>query len=206
MNTTLRLLVTALLVLVFALGCTTGSAWANVERTARLLAAGIEQTAIPTKYDSAYRVIPYPNGDVPMQLGVCADVIIRAYRAIGLDLQQLVHEDMRRHFSLYPKLWKLKRPDSNIDHRRVPNMQVFFRRFGTVLPATRRATDYRPGDLVTWNLRGNKGSLPHIGIVSDRTAPGGNPLIIHNIGPGPQLQDMLFAYAITGHYRYGLDE
>lgn len=194
----------ALLVLLLALGCTAGTAWANTEKTARLIASGLAQTTIPTLYDSAYRVIPYPNGDVPPNLGVCADVIIRAYRALGLDLQQLVHEDMQQHFTLYPKLWGLKRPDSNIDHRRVPNLQVFFRRHGTVLPITRRAGDYRPGDIVTWNLRA-KGSLPHIGIVSNRTARNGNPLIIHNIGLGPQLQDMLFAYAITGYYRYGLD-
>ncbi len=205
MNAILRPLGSALLMLVFAAGCATGNAWASTEKTARLLANAIEQTTIPTLYDSAYRVIPYPKGDVPIHRGVCADVIIRAYRSIGLDLQQLVHEDMRRNFSLYPNLWGLKRADSNIDHRRVPNLQVFFRRFGSVLAASRRAGDYRPGDLVTWNLR-TKGSLPHIGIVSDRRGRSGNPLIIHNIGLGPQVQDMLFAYAITGHYRYRLDD
>jgi hypothetical protein len=133
---------------------------------------------------------------------VCTDLVIRAYRAIGIDLQVLVHEDMRAHFDLYPRLWDLSRPDSNIDHRRVPNLQTFFERAeAEILTASAApAAAYSPGDLVTWRLPGN---LPHIGIVSERRAAGsGNPLIIHNIGAGPAEEDMLFAYAITGHYRY----
>lgn len=155
-------------------------------------------------YDSAYTKIPYPSGDVSPRRGVCSDVIIRAYRGIGIDLQQRVHEDMKKHFALYPKLWGLKRADSNIDHRRVPNLQVFFTRFGKTLPITRNATDYTAGDIVTWNLR-DKGSLPHIGIVTDKKSASGNPLIMHNIGYGQVTEDMLFDYTITGHYRYGLD-
>ena len=155
-------------------------------------------------YDSAYTNIPYPGGDVSPRRGVCSDVIIRAYRGIGIDLQQRVHEDMKKHFALYPKLWGLKRADSNIDHRRVPNLQVFFKRFGKTLPVTANAADYKPGNIVTWNLR-DKGSLPHIGIVTDIKASNGNPLIMHNIGYGQVKEDMLFDYKITGHYRYGLD-
>ncbi len=156
------------------------------------------------RYDSAYTKIPYPNGDVSPRRGVCSDVIIRAYRGIGIDLQQRVHEDMKKHFVLYPKLWGLNGADSNIDHRRVPNLQVFFKRFGKTMPITNNAADYKSGDIVTWNLR-EKGSLPHIGIVTDMKARNGNPLIMHNIGYGQVSEDMLFDYKITGHYRYGLD-
>jgi len=139
-------------------------------------------------------------GDVAPNRGVCTDVVIRAYRAIGIDLQVLVHEDMRAHFHLYPRLWGLSRPDTNIDHRRVPNLQRFLERADAKVPTGTTATSYLPGDLVTWTLPGN---LPHVGIVSDRHAPlSGNPLIIHNIGAGPAEEDMLFAYPITGHYRY----
>src|SRR5262249_8953080 len=128
------------------------------------------------------------------------DVVIRAYRAVGIDLQQQVHEEMVAHFDAFPRLWGLARPDPNIDHRRVPNLQVFFRRRGLALPVTREPGDYRPGDLVTWTVPPN---LPHIGIVSDqRTDDGARPLIVHNIGRGPRLEDMLFAFPITGHWRY----
>lgn len=155
-------------------------------------------------YDSAYTHIAYPQGDVSPRRGVCSDVIIRAYRGIGIDLQQRVHEDMKKHFAYYPKLWGLRRADSNIDHRRVPNLQVFFKRFGTTLPITQSAADYAAGDIVTWNLR-EKGSLPHIGIVTDKKSRNGTPLIMHNIGYGQVTEDMLFDYTITGHYRYALD-
>lgn len=166
-------------------------------------ALALENPAIT--YDSAYRSIPYPMGDVPADVGVCADVILRAYRAIGIDLQRLVHEDMKRSFSAYPKLWGLTRPDTHIDHRRVPNLRVFFTRKGAALEVTQNPQDYKPGDIVTWNLR-SKGSLPHIGIVTDKTSPDDKrPLIMHNIGGGQVLEDMLFGYTITGHYRYGLN-
>ncbi|BCD98190.1 DUF1287 domain-containing protein [Marinagarivorans cellulosilyticus] len=167
-----------------------------------LNAAAIERTTHSVTYNGAYVAIPYPNGDVPQNTGVCTDVIVRAYRAIGADLQQLVHEDMAAHFSLYPskQIWGLTRPDKNIDHRRVPNLQTFFTRHGSTLTISNNAQDYQTGDIVTWKLPGN---LPHIGIVTQRTSPAtGNPLIAHNIGQGPKLDDMLFDYPITGHYRY----
>ena len=167
-----------------------------------LVRAAIERTEHPIRYDGRYFPIAYPGGDVPAEVGVCTDVVIRAYRRLGIDLQQRVHEDMRAHFSAYPsaRLWGLRRPDPNIDHRRVPNLQVFFTRHGESLRISRDPRDYRPGDLVSWMLPGN---LPHIGIVTDRIAPAtGNPLIVHNIGAGPRLEDSLFTYEITGHYRY----
>ncbi|MDO5691338.1 MAG: DUF1287 domain-containing protein [Pseudomonadota bacterium] len=151
-------------------------------------------------YDPAYVVLAYPGGDVPEGRGVCTDVVIRAYRALGVDLQQRVHEDMKRNFSAYPRLWGLRSTDRNIDHRRVPNLQTFFTRHGSKLPLREGTSHYRPGDLVTWRLPGN---LPHIGIVSDRRVPDGQrPLIIHNIGAGSAEEDVLLAYPITGHYRY----
>jgi len=164
-----------------------------------LVSAAIEQTTRAVTYDGSYRRITYPGGDVPAEIGVCSDVVVRAYRALGLDLQVKVHEDMRRAFRAYPQLWGLPGPDANIDHRRVPNLQTFFRRAGAALPVSSAADAYRAGDLVTWMLPGN---LPHIGIVSDRSSPSGTPLVVHNIGRGPQVEDMLFAYPITGHYRY----
>lgn len=167
-----------------------------------LTAAALERTEHSVTYNGAYYRIDYPNGDVPANIGVCTDVIIRAYRAIGVDLQVLVHEDMAAHFDAYPsrRIWGLASTDTNIDHRRVPNLQTFFTRHGQSLPVTRKPGDYAPGDLVTWMLPGN---LPHIGIVTDQvSAETGNPLIVHNIGAGPRLEDRLFAYPITGHYRY----
>jgi uncharacterized protein YijF (DUF1287 family) len=176
---------------------------ANPTKLQQLLEHAFAQTRQQVVYDGAYRRIPYPGGDVPADRGVCTDVVIRAYRGIGVDLQQLVHEDMRRHFAAYPKLWGLARPDTNIDHRRVPNLQTFFTRRGAQLPVSTEAATYRPGDLVTWMLPGN---LPHIGVVSNRRSEDGQrPLIVHNIGRGPQLEDMLFAYRMTGHYRFGLE-
>lgn len=167
--------------------------------TPQLVAAAREQTQSAVIYDGSYIRIGYPMGDVPQGRGVCTDVVIRAYRAIGIDLQVLVHEDMRDSFALYPRLWGSSKPDPNIDHRRVPNLQKFFERVGAKMRAG-AAPAYLAGDLVTWMLPGN---LPHIGIVSDRLAPGtGRPLIIHNIGAGPVEEDMLLAYPITGHYRY----
>jgi uncharacterized protein YijF (DUF1287 family) len=167
---------------------------------ARLVGAAVAQTGHPVRYDGAYRRIAYPMGDVPAGIGVCTDVVIRAYRAVGVDLQQHVHEDMRTAFSAYPRAWGMARPDPNIDHRRVPNLQTFFRRRGTARPRSSNPSDYAPGDVVTWLLPGN---LPHVGLVIDRrSADGARPLIVHNIGRGPEIEDALFAFPITGHYRY----
>lgn len=166
----------------------------------RLCKAAIALTQQQVTYDPAYYAIPYPNGDVPPTRGVCTDVVIRAYRKLGIDLQKLVHEDMKQHFHLYPKKWGLKKPDTNIDHRRVPNLMVFFERHGKSLPVTANASDYKPGDLVTWDLGNN---TPHIGIVMDKkSADGKRPLIVHNIGGGQEISDCLFSYTITGHYVY----
>lgn len=164
--------------------------------------AALDRTNYSVKYDGTYHSIPYPGGDVPSNIGVCTDVVIRAYRKVGIDLQELVHKDIEKNFLKYPskRIWGLNRPDPNIDHRRVPNLEVFFNRNGQRLQVTHERTDYSPGDLVTWMLPGN---LPHIGIVTDRySEETGNPMIVHNIGSGPKLEDSLFAYPITGHYRY----
>jgi len=173
----------------------------------RLSAAALARTAARVTYDPAYVRLAYPGGDVPADRGVCADVVVRAFRAaLGVDLQQRVHEDMTAAFDAYPKLWGLTRPDSNIDHRRVPNLEAFLRRQGAALRVTDDPADYRPGDIVAWNLRGEAngrgGFLPHIGIVTDRLAPSGRPQVVHNIGAGPKLEDVLFAWPITGHYRW----
>lgn len=177
--------------------------------TQKLATAAVARTRETVRYDPAYVSIAYPMGDVPAHTGVCSDVIIRSYRAVGLDLQELVHKDMRRAFGKYPKRWGLKRTDKNIDHRRVANLRVFFERHGQILNISANAVDYKPGDLVTWDLAGSKTSslkhtkLPHIGIVTGKTSlDGTRPLIAHNIGQGPKLNDMLFDYKITGHYRY----
>lgn len=151
-------------------------------------------------YDPAYFSLSYPGGDVPADKGVCTDVVIRAYRKMGIDLQKEVHEDMKKNFSLYPKKWGLKTPDRNIDHRRVPNLMTFFSRFGTVLPMTKEAKDYKPGDIVCWDL--GKG-LTHIGIISNKKSSDGKRYkIVHNIGAGQVLEDCLFDFKIIGHYRY----
>ena len=169
----------------------------------QLLAAAQARTEIPVRYDGSYRRIGYPGCDVPADVGVCTDLVIRSYRALGIDLQQRVHEDMRADFAAYPALWGLSRPDSNIDHRRVPNLESYFRRHGQTLATHRNPDEYQAGDLVTWRLPGN---LPHIGIVArERSADGQRPLIFHNIGAGPQLEDMLFDFPISGHFRYGLE-
>ncbi|RLA41740.1 MAG: DUF1287 domain-containing protein [Gammaproteobacteria bacterium] len=167
-----------------------------------LVAAALERTTHDVRYDGSYYAIKYPEGDVPSDVGVCTDVVIRAYRSLGIDLQRLVHEDMSEYFDLYPseQIWGLKRPDTNIDHRRVPNLQVFFKRHGKELPISDSAEAFLPGDVVTWMLPGN---LPHIGIVTDKIDPlTKKRMVVHNIGRGPRLENMLFAYQITGHYRY----
>ena len=166
----------------------------------RLSAAAEERATHAVVYDAAYERISYPNGDVSAARGVCADEVVRAYRLLGIDLQKLVHEDMKRAFRIYPKRWGLKAPDTNIDHRRVPNLATFFERHGTSLPPTTDAADYKPGDVVAWALPDGR---PHIGVVTERrTADGARPLVMHNIGMGPQIEDMLFGLTITGHYRY----
>ena len=154
-------------------------------------------------YDGRYIKIPYPNGDIPSNIGVCTDLIIRSFRKLDIDLQKLVHEDMKKNYHAYPskKIWGLKSPDTNIDHRRVPNLQTFFTRMGSSLAITKKAQNYKPGDIVTWDIAGR--SPWHIGIVSDKISNiTGNPLIIHNMGRGPIINDMLFKFKITGHYRY----
>ncbi|GAD00035.1 DUF1287 domain-containing protein [Agarivorans albus] len=167
----------------------------------QLVDAALARTEHTVIYNGAYFALDYPNGDVPEHFGVCTDVLIRSYRALGIDLQVQVHEDMKQHFAQYPskRIWGLSRTDRNIDHRRVPNLQVFFTRHGESLAVSDSASSYLPGDIVTWMLPGN---LPHIGIVSDQYTAAGVPKIVHNIGLGPQLNDMLFSYQITGHYRY----
>ncbi|QZX81245.1 DUF1287 domain-containing protein [Metapseudomonas otitidis] len=172
--------------------------WAAVDG-GRLVEAARTQVGVTLGYDPAYRRIAYPGGDVPLATGVCTDVVIRALRAQGLDLQQRVHEDMRRHFSAYPRHWGLKRPDPNIDHRRVPNLMTWFDRQGLSLKVGQAAADYQPGDIVTWDLgRG----LQHIGIISDRRSREGTPLALHNIGQGTREEDILFRWPILGHYRF----
>ena len=169
------------------------------------VAAADERIHHTVRYDPAYIRIPYPGGDVPASMGVCTDEVIRTYRAVGIDLQKEVHEDMLARRSAYPHKWawpnsNAAETDSNIDHRRVPNLMVFFTRHGKVLPLTNNPQDYRPGDLVTWNLGSG---ITHIGIVVDQKSPvSGRNLIVHNIGAGPQMEDVLFSWKIIGHYRY----
>ncbi len=162
--------------------------------------AAIELTKVNVSYDATYRTISYPNGDVPPDKGVCTDLVIRAYRKLGIDLQKEVHEDMQKNFNLYPKIWGLTKPDKNIDHRRVPNLMVYFERFGEELTITSNPTDYKPGEIVTWDLGGG---VPHIGIVINKKSSDGlRYLIVHNIGNGQEISDCLFKYKITGHYQY----
>ena len=168
----------------------------------KLSAAAIERTHHVVRYDPKYVRIPYPGGDVPADTGVCSDEVIRAYRALGIDLQKEVHEDIAANFWSYPNhlRWMTVRPDTNIDHRRVPNLMVFFSRKGTSLPISTRAEDYGPGELVAWDLGGG---VPHIGIVVNRKAmESGRYMVVHNIGAGPKMEDVLFSWKITGHYRY----
>jgi len=171
----------------------------------KLIAQAIAQTKKEVVYDASYYTIKYPNGDIPEGKGVCTDVVIRSYRGVGIDLQKEVHEDMKKRFSSYPKYWKLKKPDTNIDHRRVPNLMTFFKKFGTTLALSDKAEDYKPGDIVCWNLQNKKSDqgITHIGIVTNVKGEGGRYKIAHNIGAGNKLEDMLFDYTIIGHFRYG---
>lgn len=167
----------------------------------KLLESAIEQTTLTKNYDPAYVVIPYPNGDIPIEKGVCTDVVIRAFRNAGVDLQKEVHEDMTANFSVYPKKWNLPKPDTNIDHRRVPNLQTFFTRKGKSLPITDKAEDYKPGDVVAWDLDGK--GMTHIGLISNiYSEETKRHLIIHNIGGGAHSEDRIFDWKIIGHYRY----
>ena len=162
--------------------------------------AALSLTQQEVLYEPSYYSIDYPGGDVPAGTGVCTDVVIRAYRILDIDLQKEVHEDMQAHFSLYPQMWGLNAPDSNIDHRRVPNLMKFFERYGSVKERSAEAQDYIPGDVVCWNLGG---AVTHIGIVVDRkSADGKRNLVVHNIGGGQVLADCLFEYRIIGHYFY----
>lgn len=166
----------------------------------RLADSTLTLTKQIVRYDPAYFQLKYPNGDVPPDKGVCTDVIIRAYRKFGIDLQKEVHEDMQSNFSVYPKKWGLSKPDKNIDHRRVPNLMTFFNRHGTTKPITINSKDYLPGDIVCWNLGR---SVTHIGIVvKEKSADGQRHLIVHNIGAGQVIEDCLFRFKIIGHYRY----
>lgn len=166
----------------------------------RLSKAALELTNDRVVYDPSYFRLDYPMGDVPADRGVCTDVVIRAYRKLGIDLQQLVHEDMRAHFSSYPNKWNLTKTDRNIDHRRVPNLMKFFERHGQSVAISDDPMQYQPGDIVCWMLPGN---LTHIGIVVDKKSPNGrNYQVVHNIGAGQVIEDCLFTYRIIGHYRF----
>jgi uncharacterized protein YijF (DUF1287 family) len=187
----------SLILLVFLI---VSNSFCQVSFYEKLSDSALELTKDQVQYDPAYFVIGYPNGDVPKNKGVCTDVIIRAYRKIGIDLQKEVHEDMSAHFDLYPGNWGLSQPDKNIDHRRVPNLMVFFSRYGIVKPITANAKDYVPGDLICWDLGDN---ITHIGIVVNRKSSDEKRyLIVHNIGSGQNLADCLFDYKIIGHYQY----
>ena len=165
----------------------------------KLADAAHARTRERVRYVRAYVSIDYPGGDVPANTGVCTDVVIRSYRKMGIDLQVKVHQDMKQNFHLYPNIWGLKKPDTNIDHRRVPNLMVFFSRFGKTLPKSKNGSDYQPGDIVCWDLgRG----MTHIAIVANKKGPSGNYMIIHNIGAGPKMDDRLFAWKIIGHFKY----
>jgi len=166
----------------------------------RLVQAAISLTNDKVIYDPSYFSIKYPNGDVPKNKGVCTDVVIRAYRKVGVDLQKEVHVDMKKHFNLYPKIWGLKHTDTNIDHRRVPNLMKFFSRHAVVKKKSKNPADYMPGDIVCWNLGG---SITHIGIVINQKSDDGQRYkIVHNIGAGQVIEDVLFDYKIIGHYYY----
>ncbi|MCP5433315.1 MAG: DUF1287 domain-containing protein [Alphaproteobacteria bacterium] len=181
------------------------SARAGPASVSAFLASARAQIGVTTLYDPSYRRLDYPMGDVPADRGVCTDVVVRAYRGIGIDLQQRVHEDMAAEFGAYPRIWGLTAPDRNIDHRRVPNLQTYFSRKGAALGSREAYAKAQAGDLLTWMLPGN---LPHIGIVDqERSALSGLPYVVHNIGRGAAREDAqaLRIFDLTGRYRYGLD-
>lgn len=163
-----------------------------------LVEAALSQVGVTTSYDPAYVRLAYPGGDVPIETGVCSDVVVRALRGVGVDLQVAVHEDMKANFERYPRRWELDAPDPNIDHRRVPNIETYFERQGWRVPVSAEGRDYVPGDVVTWSVSGR----PHIGIVTAEPADSGTRyLIVHNIGRGARVEDVLFRFEITGHFR-----
>ena len=166
--------------------------------SASLVDGARQQIGVTTTYDPSYQRLDYPGGDVPQATGVCADVIVRAFRGLKIDLQKEIHEDMKKAFDLYPHKWGLTRPDPNIDHRRVPNLMTYFRRKGWLVSNSNTASDFHAGDIVAWSLGGG---ITHIGIVSDAFTGIGTPLMIHNIGRGTREEDVLFGYEIIGHYR-----
>jgi uncharacterized protein len=165
----------------------------------KLVANAIEQSKVTHSYDPAYVKIAYPGGDVPMSTGVCTDVVIRAFRSINIDLQKEVHQDMQRNFATYPQNWGAKTSDTNIDHRRVPNLMVWLQRKGKALPVTNHPQDYQPGDIVTWDFGGGQ---QHIGIVSNVRATSDRLMIVDNAGWGTKVEDVLFVWKQIGHYRY----
>jgi uncharacterized protein len=171
----------------------------DIPQIKKAVDSAIEQTQYTFEYDASYARLDYPNGDVPRERGVCADVIVRAFRNAGVDLQQEVHEDMTRHFGAYPNKWGARKADSNIDHRRVPNLMTLFERMSNAVPITKKPSDYIPGDVVAWELDNH---LLHIGLVTDAVASGANGyLVVHNIGAGARIEDVLMAWKIIGHYR-----
>jgi uncharacterized protein YijF (DUF1287 family) len=184
--------VTRLLVLL-----ATVSAFATSSERVLIASAAASQVGVTRQYDSSYRSLRYPGGDVPIERGVCADVVVRAFRRIGVDLQVAVHDDMKAHFAAYPQMWQLRSADANIDHRRVPNLMRFFERKGKSI---RKDAAYEPGDVVAWRL---PNGLHHIGVVSNaRNGAGSDYLVVHNIGYGTQQEDVLRAFEIIGHYRW----
>lgn len=187
---------TSLLALLILFGSAAG---ASPDLASGLPSAARQQVGVTVRYDGSYARLAFPGGDVPIQGGVCTDVLVRAYRKLGIDLQVLVHDDMTVAWTSYPRLWGLLRPDPSIDHRRVPNLATYFRRHGRSLPIRREGNLFSPGNVVTWRLASG---LPHIGIVSDRAAPDGTPLVIHNIGAGVTEEDVLFAHVVTAQFRY----
>src|ERR1051325_2468127 len=165
-----------------------------------IVASARAQTRVTTSYDPSYVGITFPGGDVPARTGACADVVVRAFRAAGIDLQRDVHMDMLRAFSAYPHRWGLRRPDPNIDHRRVPNLMVYFRRAGKAVAVTTQPRDYWSGDVGAWDLGGG---VMHSGLVSDAAdSATGRHWVVHNIGAGARLEDVLFRWRVIGHYRY----
>lgn len=179
---------------------TTGQRVIPKSKAEQLALAAVEQVGKTTKYDPAYVRLAYPGGDVPIDRGVCTDVVVRALRKVGVDLQSLIHEDMSAAFGSYPNLWGLSRPDPNIDHRRVPNIATFLRRKNKMVPVTHKAGDYLPGDIVVWKLSNGR---KHMGVVSNvRVGETDCYKIVHNIGAGTALQDALFGFVITHHFRY----
>jgi uncharacterized protein len=190
-----RLLSLIVLAFFFLLPLEAG-AWSADPR--QLIRSARQQVGVTLDYDPSYRALSYPGGDVPLSTGVCTDVLVRALRAQDIDLQKKVHEDMRAHFTQYPQRWGLRRPDTNIDHRRVPNLMMYFRRQGFAVAMSTDPTAFAPGDIVAWDLGGG---VTHIGIVSDRSTTAATPLVLHNIGRGAREENILFAYTMIGHYR-----